>query len=98
MHKMITKWGDILEIKKDKLQFLLNMEEKELKAKLKEVMQAMGVEEKKIEKLVTNLPKLKETVADMSDEQLSAFGAHLGEEKIKAISRAVEEAQGNKNG
>ncbi len=87
-----------MEIKRDKLEFLLNMEEKELKLRLREVMHAMGVEDKKINKLVANLPKLKETVAGMSDEQLGAFGAQLGEEKMKAISRAVEEAQGKKNG
>ena len=58
----------------------------------------MGVEDKSIDKLVTNLPKLKETVAGMSDEQINAIGARLGEEKMKAITRAVEAAQSEKHG
>lgn len=87
-----------MEIKRDKLQYLLDMDNVELADKLTDVMRAMGVEEKKIGKMVHNLPKLKETVCKMSDEQLSAFGAGLGEEKMHEIAKALDGMREGKNG
>ncbi|HCG36273.1 MAG TPA: hypothetical protein DER23_08015 [Clostridiales bacterium] len=84
---------------KEKLQYLLNMDEKELQTRLTEIMRAMKVEDKKINKMIQNLPRLKESVGAMSDEQIKAFSSQLSEDNLKMITKAIEDAaHGGKHG
>ena len=79
-----------MEFDKSSVQNILSLNDEDLKAKISEIMSAMGADKGTIQKVAGAMDTFKKTVSKLGDAEIGKVKKMLGDDKIKMISEKMK--------